>query len=576
MANKNGQQNIAELEYFFGKYFDAHIAPIADKAVKDADASFLKEYDKMIKDSGTLGAVNFGGTMSSATLGRMQTLDSYRSYWSNIQKSFQKRFDASPEFRNDLGNLITAYQKTMITYMGKEKYQAESTKYGQDFATWYVNNKLLERSLNRMASHGAPKDAVEYLFQKGAQMSLLGLGQPSDWEGMRALQERQYNPSKTEKVAAYGVAGLMDFAIMPVGGMKTAVVATAASAGIDIVFSSGEGQVSIDKMMSRSVFGNSWELSESRKGLVDAGNSDYLTRLNRGMKKQVSLPKMSPFMKDMLGTSQFISTSTLAGSQTTDDIPSVIAPGMEELYKKDQEQIKKRTVKTAPKPVSQPSSTAHTVTTSGINPESASPAFTQHNVQQLIPANNTPWGGMLSQFGLNGFSDVFKNLGYVLAMLPDMMIGMFTGKTKSLSVHNNLMPIAAIVMGMFVKNPLLKMLLIGLGGANLLNKATHETLGVPTGSQQIQYRKYADEQLNARISHPMLNGNLLVATIDGVPSTVTLQNHVVDAYQKGALPLNTLANAVLAKYDEQRLQVEENYNLQMSRDEEQIQIRGIK
>jgi hypothetical protein len=120
------------------------------------------------------------------------------------------------------------------------------------------------------------------------------------------------------------------------------------------------------------------------------------------------------------------------------------------------------------------------------------------------------------------------------------------------------------------------MLLIGLGGANLLNKATHETLGVPTGSQQIQYRKYADEQLNARISHPMLNGNLLVATIDGVPSTVTLQNHVVDAYQKGALPLNTLANAVLAKYDEQRLQVEENYNLQMSRDEEQIQIRGIK
>jgi hypothetical protein len=57
---------------------------------------------------------------------------------------------------------------------------------------------------------------------------------------------------------------------------------------------------------------------------------------------------------------------------------------------------------------------------------------------------------------------------------------------------------------------------------------------------------------------------------------VTLQNHVVDAYQKGALPLNTLANAVLAKYDEQRLQVEENYNLQMSRDEEQIQIRGIK
>ena len=576
MASNKASQNITELEYYYHKYFDTHIAPLADKAVKAADAAFVKEFGEMVDSKGVLGNVAVPGSGAIMTYAQSTTLDSYQNYWTNIQKSFSKQFEASTSVKADLGHLIDTYQQVLIEKMGKGRYQQESQKYGQDLATWYVNNKLLEWSLNRMASHGAPKNATEYLLQKGSELSLFGAFQPSDWEKMRSLQERQYNPSKAERLAAYGVGGIMDFAIMPVGGMKTALIGTAAGAGIDIVFSSGEGQVSIDKMMSRSVFGNSWELSESRKGLVDAGNSDYLTRLNRGMKKQVSLPKMSPFMKDMLGTSQFISTSTLAGSQTTDDIPSVIAPGMEELYKKDQEQIKKRTVKTAPKPVSQPSSEAHTVTTSGINPESASPAFTQHNVQQLIPANNTPWGGMLSQFGLNGFSDVFKNLGYVLAMLPDMMIGMFTGKTKTLSVHNNLMPIAAIVMGMFVKNPLLKMLLIGLGGANLLNKATHETLGVPTGSQQIQYRKYADEQLNARISHPMLNGNLLVATIDGVPSTVTLQNHVVDAYQKGALPLNTLANAVLAKYDEQRLQVEENYNLQMSRDEEQIQIRGIK
>ena len=173
MTNKKERQEIAQLEYFFGKYFDAHIAPVADKAVKDADATFLKEYDKMVKDSGVLGGLNLGGTMSSTTIGKMHTLDSYQNYWSNIQKSFQKRFDASPEFRNDLGNLINAYQKTMISCMGKEKYQTESKKYGQDFATWYVNNKLLEKSLNRMASHGAPKDAVEYLFQKGTQLSLL-------------------------------------------------------------------------------------------------------------------------------------------------------------------------------------------------------------------------------------------------------------------------------------------------------------------------------------------------------------------------------------------------------------------
>jgi hypothetical protein len=549
--------------------------------VKDADAAFQEEYGKMIKDSGTLGAVNFGGTMSLATLGRMQSLDSYRSYWSNIQKSFQKRFDASPDFRHDLGNLITAYQKTMIAYMGKEKYQAESARYGEDFATWYVNNKLLERSLNRMASHGAPKDAVEYLFQKGSQLSLLGLGQPSDWDGMRSLQEKQYNPSKTEKAAAYGVAGLMDFAIMPVGGMKTAVVATAASAGLDIVFFSKGCQQSIDSLASKSLFGNGYALSETRKIIVDANESHFLSSLNDGMKKKVKMVSPSPLVKDALKVNEYPWNKTIAPRfmDRPDDIPSIVAPGKEEAYKKEQENLKKKpaakTRESHAQPVQpQPSETASHQSSSAAYYQQMNGAYEQPYRNNM--AVNSGWGGFLDQFGLSGFSDVFKNLGYVLAMLPDMIIGMFTGKSKSLSIQNNLMPIAAIVMGMFVRNPLLKMLLIGLGGANLLNKATHEVLGEPVRSKQPQYRRYADEALNPRLSHPQLNGNLLVVTIDGVPSTVTLQNHVVDAYQKGALPMNTLANAVLARYDEQRQQVEQLYDRQQAQTEDQNQQLVIK
>jgi hypothetical protein len=203
-------------------------------------------------------------------------------------------------------------------------------------------------------------------------------------------------------------------------------------------------------------------------------------------------------------------------------------------------------------------------------------SYQQNYQYQPQTVNNNGWGNIFDSVGLTGFSDVFKNLGYVLAMLPDMMIGMFTGKTKSLSVQQNLLPIAAIVMGMFVRNPLLKMLLIGLGGANLLNKATHEILGETPSAKEVRYRPYADERLNARISHPQLNGNLLVATIDGVPCTVTLQESVVDAYQKGTLPINTLANAVLAKYDEQRMEVEQNYERQMAESEHREISRGIR
>ena len=579
MSNKKVPQDFIELEHYFSKYFDAHIAPLADKAVKDADASYLKEYGSLVSDSGLLGAVTLSGPRAAAAVAKSQSLDSYQNYWSNIQKSFQKRFESSSDFKADFGKLIDAYQKAMIDKMGKEQYMAESRKYGQDLATWYVNNKILEKSLNRMAAHGAPKDSIEYLFQKGKQLSILGLTQPSDWDGMRALQEQQYKPSKTEKMAAYGVGGLMDFAVMPVGGMKTAIIGTTAGAGIDIVFSSGNNRQNVDALVSRSVFGNSWTLPETRKELVDAKDSDYLTALNAGMKKKVTLTNPSSALKQIAESNRFpLKGSFLSETDDRDDIPMIVAPGMEEAYRRDLARLKQeapKSVKPQKKVEPIPAPTPHQTTIN--SPSSAELNSYQQNYQyQPQRVNNNGWGGLFDSVGLTGFSDVFKNLGYVLAMLPDMMIGMFTGKTKSLSVQQNLLPIAAIVMGMFVRNPLLKMLLIGLGGANLLNKATHEILGETPSAKEVRYRPYADERLNARISHPQLNGNLLVATIDGVPCTVTLQGSVVDAYQKGTLPINTLANAVLAKYDEQRMEVEQNYERQMAESEHREISRGIR
>ena len=103
----------------------------------------------------------------------------------------------------------------------------------------------------------------------------------------------------------------------------------------------------------------------------------------------------------------------------------------------------------------------------------------RNNQQKNRPPQNrnrpiwTDGKGCLTSFGLNGISDIGHNIGYVLAMLPDMLVGLFTGKTKSINLKDNMMPIASIVTGMFVKNPILKMILIGMGGLNLLNKAGH-------------------------------------------------------------------------------------------------------
>lgn len=189
------------------------------------------------------------------------------------------------------------------------------------------------------------------------------------------------------------------------------------------------------------------------------------------------------------------------------------------------------------------------------------------------------WTGLMNQFGLGGMSDIGKNLGYVLAMLPDMLIGMLTGQSKNLHLKDNLLPFGAIFAGLFVKNPLLKMLLIGLGGANILNKAGHEILdnaGVSIQQRPKRYVQHADELLSERIEQPAMKGNALVATIDKKPCVIYIDEQSADAFYQGKLPLNVLCNAVLRKYDEQQAQVRHNYDRGIDQQESQQLSRGIK
>lgn len=204
---------------------------------------------------------------------------------------------------------------------------------------------------------------------------------------------------------------------------------------------------------------------------------------------------------------------------------------------------------------------------------------TEQQAQENKSKDIGGWGGLLDNLGLSGIGNVGKNLGYVLAMLPDILIGMFTGKSRNLKFGDNLLPIGAIIAGLFVKNPLLKMLLVGFGGANLLNKAGQEVLENRDGKQTQpvrQYRQYTDEVLDARIRQPIMRGNTLIASIDNVPSVITINDEAVDAYEKGMLPLNTLANAVLRKYDEQKEALEENFDRQQAQDNIVERSRGLK
>ena len=248
------------------------------------------------------------------------------------------------------------------------------------------------------------------------------------------------------------------------------------------------------------------------------------------------------------------------------DVPLVIRPGMEEEYRKAQKAVKQQEQKEEKQGSTAESKEVAEEETPIETPASPEQTPAEQAAGTPEQTNMDGWQGLLTSFGLNGIGDITHNLGYVLAMLPDMLVGLFTGKTKSINLKDNMMPIVSIVAGMFVRNPILKLVLIGMGGLNLINKAGHEAMDnfkeqqhPETSHSQTHYRVYPDEPLNGRIVNPEIRANCLVATIDRVPCTIALPDRVVDAYAQGALPLNTLANAVLARHDQMRQMASENY-----------------
>ena len=404
--------------------------------------------------------------------------------------------------------------KTVEDYVAMVKKELQRQKIT-------VTPAIEKMMIDKMVRDQMPKSSIEYIMRKAAGNSLFGLNNelrksPLQQE-IDSRGEALYNPKKWEKGLGIGLGATADFFAMGGTGIANGLKFVGVDLALNAVISTASNN---DEKPNGKTMSKNEEQKQPYVPLCIAleHREDYLKSVreqeNAEKQKQQSQPK--PTKEEQL---QEPKTQSVEHSEVT---PS------QESAEKDQVQ--------------------HT--------DSSSSSESQQN-------NTGGWQSIMSGLGLNGFSDLGRNAGYILAMLPDILVGLFTGRTKSLGFKDNLMPIASIVAGMFVKNPLLKMTLIGLGGANLLNKAGHEELA-RRNTPQITYRPYADEALNPRIEEPQLKGNTLIATIDRIPVSVTLPQRVVDAYSQGALPMNTLANAVLAQSDRTLLtrQAQERYEQQ--------------
>ena len=362
-----------------------------------------------------------------------------------------------------------------------------------------------EMMIDKMARDNMPKSSIDYILRKAAGNTIFGLPEEARKTPLqREVEERAeqlYGPSKVEKGIGWGLGAAADFATM--GGFGGGVASGLKFVGADLAINAV-----VDSVDSRR---------KEVPSVILPGHEEEWLAMNQSQEQH---PEEKPAPAES---------------------PASIPPETEGEEMRPEKLASEEPAQVSTEPIDESKKEEKATI-----PEMSSP--------KQAKSNTSGWQGILSGLGLSGIGDIGKNAGYILAMLPDMLIGMFTGKTQSLGLKDNLIPIASIMAGLFVKNPLLKMTLIGLGGANLLNKAGHEQLarqeGIQQGQSPVRYLRYEEQEMDPRIHDAQIRGNTLIASIDGIPVTVALPDKVIAAYSKGALPLGTLANAVLQRCDE--------------------------
>lgn len=608
MAVKNSQR-FAEIERLTGDYFSCHLAPVMGRVQRDLSKRQVDEMRAYSNSAAgilrSMATANMPGDDPYATLKVTGEWNSKTTedYLAMCRKAILDNKD----MQRDLAVMAEEWRKAVVAEIGRDRYDALSEQLGSDLAYAYIDHRMEQLMIDKMVKDHMPKSSADYIIRKAAQSSLFGLpyelGKSPLAAEIEARGEAAYKPSKAEKAVGWAAGASAD--VLAMGGMgswatfaKFVGIDVAFNAGMDHLGRKGDGQaINVEECISKGVFGTDTNVFASfRKQAQGITNHDssYIKAVNGHFKNKIPTQKFTfmdwtkqpvqttlPWVKGTFLDPQASEASQRKGKYK--DVPLIVAPGQEDEYleskeRQDAESEKQR--ETEPQHAPQVSDGQETSSATSPVEETAPVSQPEESASQT---NENGWDGLLQTFGLDGFSDIGKNLGYVLAMLPDVLVGLFTGKTKSLNMDNSLLPLASIVAGMFVRNPILKMLLMGMGGANLLNKAGHEVLGrqqeglassaVNQAASHVQYRQYPDEPLNPRIVNPMLQGRCLIAHIDNVPCTIQLPDNVVGAYQSGALPLNTLANAILAKNDQMRQMASVQYEEQAH--ETVIRPRGI-
>lgn len=578
MAESKNMDALVEVEYCLGRYLDANVAGVMDDVRRD-----------LIKKQGQERAewnTSFGGILSSlADAGRCapgidissQILKATGEWNSKTTEDYlvmcKEAVVNDKELSHDIVALTISWRSAMVASIGRERYDKASQQIGCDLAAAYMDYRLQQTMVDRLIDKETPKSTAEYIIRKAAGESLFGLPYTMNRSPLEAQIAKEAEARYKANGWEWGGAKAASFAIDTVATMGCGSWANLAKlAGVEVVFAGVEAymdskgkdnSITIEQCISQGVFGsgeneNVFDSIKAQAGWLDAERCEGVTRINSNLKRPVGTFSLGGFISR--GAKAFASPIITAVGNVKKSFEEAVQNAAQ-APKNQEAPIANNTTpsRAAEAQLAARSCNPQTEQQMEQKPQVSDATDEDDNIRQEQEANQAGWGSLMADLGFTGLGDIGHNLGYVIAMMPDILVGMMTGKTQSLHLRNNLIPIASVVAGLFVKNPILKMVLIGMGGLNLVNKAGHESIERHNNPNGPRFKQYEDQELNPRITGPVINGNCLVANIDRTPCSIMLPDNVVAAYQSGALPLNTLANTVLARHDANSQLAQENY-----------------
>lgn len=578
MAEPKNMDALVEVEYCLGRYLDANVAGVMDDVRRD-----------LIKKQGQERAewnTSFGGILSSlADAGRCapgidtssQILKATGEWNSKTTEDYlvmcKEAVVNDKELSHDIVALTISWRSAMVASIGRERYDKASRQIGCDLAAAYMDYRLQQTMVDRLIDKETPKSTAEYIIRKAAGESLFGLPYTLNRSPLEAQIAKEAEARYKANGWEWGGAKAASFAIDTVATMGCGSWANLAKlAGVEVVFAGVEAymdsknkdnSITIEQCISQGLFAsgeseNVFDTIKAQAGWLDAERCEGVTRINSNLKRPVGTFSLGGYLSR--GAKAFVSPIATAVGNVRKSFEEAAQNAARSPQNQEASGVNDKTpTRAAEAQLAARSGNPQTEQQMEQNPQVSDATDEDGNIRQEQEANQAGWGSLMADLGFTGLGDIGHNLGYVIAMMPDILVGMMTGKTQSLHLRDNLIPMASVVAGLFVKNPILKMVLIGMGGLNLVNKAGHESIERHNNPHGPRYKQYEDQELNPRITGPVINGNCLVANIDRTPCSIMLPDNVVAAYQSGALPLNTLANTVLARHDANSQLAQENY-----------------